>query len=113
MATQLSLGLAPAHVRLDAFHRDMALLRAVDEASQRLATDGALPPSCLGLEAALAGTCVALVEKDWVLPGPRQASMALLRGASLVAWFAQVLGRSADPARGRQSPGHASFRSLN
>jgi len=110
MATQLSLGLAPAHVRLDAFHRDMALLRAVDDASRHL--DGGAP-SCLGLEAALAGTCVALSEKDWVLPGPRQASIALLRGASLVAWFAQLLGRSADPARGRQAPGHASFRSLH
>ena len=115
MATQLSLGLAPARVRLDAACRDMALLRAVDEATSALALRVPMgpAPSTLGLEGLLAGLAVALQERDWVLPGPRHSAIALLRGASLTAWFGQALGRACDPARGRQSPGLASFRSLN
>jgi pyruvate dehydrogenase E1 component alpha subunit len=115
MATQLSLGLAPARVRLESSCRDMALLRAVDEATAELALRVPLGPcpSTRGLEALLAGVAVALQDKDWILPGARHAAIALLRGASLQAWFGQVLGRTSDPSRGRQSPGLASFRSLN
>lgn len=115
MATQLTLSLAPARVRLEASWRDMAFLRAVDEATRELALRMPMgpAPSTLGLEALLSGVAVAIIERDWLLPGPRQSAIALLRGASLHAWFGQVLGRSSDPGRGRQSPGLASFRSLN
>jgi pyruvate dehydrogenase E1 component alpha subunit len=115
MATQLSLGLAPARVRLEAACRDMALLRCVDEATAALALRVPMGPvpAGTGLEALLSGTAVALQDRDWVLPGARHAAIALLRGASLHAWFGQALGRASDPARGRQSPGLASFRSLN
>ncbi len=115
MATQLSLGLAPARVRLDAACRDMALLRAVEDAMHELALTAALGPvpSWKGTEAVLSGIAAAAHDRDWILPGPRQASVALLRGASLHAWFGQVLGRTSDPSRGRQSPGLVSFRSLN
>ena len=67
MATQLSLGLQPARVRLDASCRDMALLRAVDEATSALAMRHPMgpTPSTLGLEALLSGTAVALQERDW------------------------------------------------
>lgn len=114
MATQLSLGLAPARVRLDVACRDMALLRAVEEATDALALRVPMGPrpSWLGTEALLSGLAAAMTERDWLLPGPRQSAAALLRGASLHAWFGQVLGRGSDPARGRQSPGLASFRSL-
>ena len=107
---------SPAAVaeRLRSHHRTISLLREADEMAARLAREGetGLHVSCVGLEALLSGVERALDPRDWVLPGVRQSSIALARGAALSAWFGQILGRVSDPARGRSSPGAGSFRSL-
>jgi len=99
---------------LRALHRSLALLRAVDLRSLELSQAGhagAYMPLA-GSECVLAGVAATLAPKDWVLPGRRQSAIALLRGLSCTAWFAQVLGRTSDPSRGRQEPGHLGARAV-
>lgn len=104
-------GSTPPEV-LVALHGVMARLRAVDEAAGELSRRGTigLHAPAGGSEAALTGTAAALEPGDWVLPGPRQSAIALARGVSLRAWFAQLLGRAADPSRGRQAPDHGAWK---
>lgn len=108
---------SPAAVaeRLRSHHRTISLLREADGMAARLAREGelGLHVSGAGLEALLSGVERALDPRDWILPGIRQSSIALARGAALSAWFGQLLGRVSDPARGRSAPGAGSFRSLN
>ena len=101
--------------RLRGAVRAAALIRAADERAAELSRSGltGLVVPATGLEVLLAGTAAALRPDDWVLPGVRQAPVALARGLQPVSWFAQVLGRIADPARGRQEPGHPAVRGLN
>ncbi|MEM7246094.1 MAG: thiamine pyrophosphate-dependent enzyme [Acidobacteriota bacterium] len=96
-------------------YRSIRLLRLVDETADRLARAGEMGVHvpCRGQEALLAGVAAATRAGDWLMPGPRQSSIGLLRGLSLVSHFSQLLGRSADPSRGRQAPGHPTVRSLN
>jgi TPP-dependent pyruvate/acetoin dehydrogenase alpha subunit len=114
--TQIAATPAPAEAaeRLSALHRTMVLLRVADEAASALARDGHVgvhvPAS--GTEGVLAGVASQLQAGDWALPGVRQAGIALARGASLEGWFAQLLGRSSDPTRGRQEPAHVAYSSL-
>jgi len=107
-----------AEIRIETLERvlrSMALLRAADERSQELARAGecGVHVPALGTEAVLAAVVESVESRDWLLPGVRQSAVALARGLSPVSWFAQVLGRVADPTRGRQEPNHPAVRSLN
>jgi TPP-dependent pyruvate/acetoin dehydrogenase alpha subunit len=100
---------------LRALHAGLCLLRTADAAAGKLAREGktGLHVSSEGLEAVLGGTASALLPTDWVLPGVRQSPIALARGFNPISWFAQRLGRIADPTRGRQEPGHLAVKNLN
>jgi TPP-dependent pyruvate/acetoin dehydrogenase alpha subunit len=91
-----------------ALHRTMVRLRAADAVADRLSRQGriGLHVSSMGLEALLAGVASELREADWLFPGLRHAGIALARGVPATTYFAQVLGCTADPCRGRQEPGH-------
>jgi TPP-dependent pyruvate/acetoin dehydrogenase alpha subunit len=101
--------------RLTAAFSSAALIRAADEKAVELARAGrtGLVAPATGLEVLLAGTAAAMSEADWALPGVRQSPIALARGLQPVSWFSQLLGRIADPARGRQEPYHPAVASLN
>ena len=106
---------APETGPLAQAYRSAALIRAADEKAVELAHAGhaGLVVPATGLEALLAGTAAVLRDTDWVLPGVRQSPIALARGLQPVSWFSQLLGRIADPSRGRQEPYHPAVRSLN
>ena len=105
----------PGAERLAAVFASAALIRASDEKAVELSRAGhcGLVVPATGLEVLLAGTAAAMATEDWALPGPRQSPIALARGLQPVSWFSQVLGRIADPSRGRQEPYHPSVASLN
>jgi TPP-dependent pyruvate/acetoin dehydrogenase alpha subunit len=105
----------PDAERLVAAYSSAALIRAADEKAVELSRAGrtGLVVPATGCEVLLGGTAAAMRADDWALPGVRQSPIALARGLAPVSWFSQILGRIADPSRGRQEPYHPSVASLN
>ena len=95
-----------------AVHETMTLHRALDTRLATLQREGELPyfAPVLGEEGAVVGAMAALEPTDWVFATARESRGALARGVSVEAFLAQVLGRAADHAMGRQAPGHYSSR---
>ncbi|MCC6672131.1 MAG: 3-methyl-2-oxobutanoate dehydrogenase [Planctomycetes bacterium] len=60
----------------------------------------------LGQEAATIGSAAAMGPGDWVFPALREAAAAILRGLSLDAAIAQLMGKASDRCKGRQMPCH-------
>ncbi|GAB4234005.1 MAG: pyruvate dehydrogenase (acetyl-transferring) E1 component subunit alpha [Deltaproteobacteria bacterium] len=89
-------------------HRNMVLLRAIDEkavALQRSGRVGFFVPST-GQEACSVGAGHAVREGDWIFPSYRDHGVGLMRGYPLASLIGQILGNSTDATRGRQMPNH-------
>lgn len=95
-----------------AVYETMTLHRALDTRLATLQREGELPyfASALGEEGAIVGAMAALEPTDWVFATARESRGALARGVSAETFLAQVLGRAADHAMGRQAPGRFSSR---
>jgi TPP-dependent pyruvate/acetoin dehydrogenase alpha subunit len=106
--------LSPERAR-DAF-RTMLRIRVLGERAQALVGEGRVAghPDARGAEAAIVGAVAAVAADDVVVPGTREAVVALHRGLPMAALAAQLFGNANDIARGHQPPGHAvSPRALN
>lgn len=101
--------LSLSHEELRGMYRDMLAGRLLDERLgrlQRLGKSSFVAPNS-GHEAAHAGVARALQRgRDWLFPYYRDSGLALMHGVPPVEIFAQSLATRADPARGRQMPGH-------
>jgi pyruvate dehydrogenase E1 component alpha subunit len=94
----------------------MLRLRALDARAAELLEQGriSLYPRLIGGEAAIVGAALAVEADDVIVPGRREAGVALLRGLPVSALAAQLYGNANDLARGRQLPGCPAFpRALN
>lgn len=103
-------------VTLKRFYRDMLAARLLDEKFTILLRTGKIafvaPHS--GHEAAQIGLAHALQRgHDWFFPYYRDAGAILALGVPLKEMFGHALATLADPAKGRQMPGHFGSKSLN
>lgn len=97
-------------------YRAMLCLRAVDQAAREQVAKGRIGSyaETRGYEAAIVGAVAALASEDVVVPGRREAGVALYRGLPLRAWVAQLFGNGNDLSRGRGLPGSPAVpRALN
>jgi TPP-dependent pyruvate/acetoin dehydrogenase alpha subunit len=97
-------------------YRTMLRMRALGERARALVSEGRIAgyPDARGAEAAIVGAAAALVADDYIVPGPREAAVALHRGLPVAALAAQIYGNANDIGRGHQPAGHAvSPRALN
>ncbi len=100
---------------LQRLHRDMQLLRRLDErltALQRQGRTGS-HSSTKGQEAVPVAAALVSRKTDWVFPAFREGGLALARGFPLRRYLAQVFGTRDDVQLGRQMPGHQSSRDVN
>ena len=93
-------------------YRWMVLARVIDERCLSLQRQGRIgfyaPLS--GQEAAQVGCAFALRPEDWIFPAYRELAVALVRGVPLRSALDQMIGNSADLAKGAQMPNHFAFR---
>lgn len=97
-------------------YRAMLCLRAVDQVARDQVGKGRIGSysETRGYEAAIVGAVAALQPEDVVVPGRREAGVALYRGMPLRSWVAQLFGNANDLSRGRQLPGSPAVpRALN
>lgn len=106
-----SEGLGLGVAELQRLYEAMVTTRAVDQHARRLHDDSEIGfyVASYGLEAVSAGAALCLEPADWLFPSHRDLGMYLLRGGSIRSWFDQLFGNAADPAKGRQLPGHATL----
>lgn len=109
------LDLEPETLR--AIYRKMVAARRFDERSSRLQRQGKtsfVAPSA-GHEAAQVAIAQAVeVGRDWLFPYYRDAyGVMLALGVEAEELFGQSLGSRADPAKGRQMPGHPGSKAFN
>lgn len=101
--------------RLAEAYRWMVLARVIDERCLSLQRQGRIgfyaPLS--GQEAAQVGAAMALRPEDWIFPAYREVAVALVRGVTVRSILDQLIGNSADLARGTQMPNHFAFREQN
>lgn len=93
-------------------YRAMLRIRLLDERMMTLQRQGRVGfyGACQGEEAAAVGSAFALEAQDWIFPALRQGAALLLRGFPLAAFVGQILGNTADLAKGRQMPSHQASR---
>lgn len=92
----------------------MVLSRTLDKKivnAQRQGRVGFYTPT-MGQEAAQVGVSMALEKDDWVFGYYRDVPMMLHRGVPMETVINQVMGNSADIAKGRQMPSHYSSKAL-
>jgi len=97
-------------------YRTMLRMRVLGERARALVAEGRIAgyPDTRGAEAAIVGAAAALSADDVIVPGPREAVVALHRGLPIAALAAQLYGNANDIGRGHQPAGHAvSPRALN
>ncbi len=97
-------------------YRTMLRIRVLGERARALVSEGRIAgyPDTRGAEAAIVGAAAALAADDVIVPGPREAAVALHRGLPVAALAAQLFGNANDIGRGHQPAGHAvSPRALN
>lgn len=100
--------------QLLALHREMVLLRRLDERLTALTRQGRVGShaSAAGQEAVPVAAALAARKTDWVFPAFREGGTMLLRGFPLARYLAQVFGTRDDVLKGRQMPGHQSSREV-
>ena len=93
----------------------MVRTRAVDEKCLILVRQGrtAFYAASAGQEGAQVGTATALAPQDWIFPAHRELGCLITRGMPLEEIFGQVMGKMADPCKGRQMPVHFGSRPLH
>lgn len=96
-------------------YRLMVTMRHIHDRATNLQRQGRIHSwlGCLGQEAAIIGTALALKNEDWVFPTYREHPIPLLRGVSLKALFDHIFANGADNVRGRNLPPEYSFREVN
>ncbi|MHA2621750.1 MAG: thiamine pyrophosphate-dependent dehydrogenase E1 component subunit alpha [bacterium JZ-2024 1] len=89
-------------------YRYMVRTRLVDERALIMQKQGkiAFYASSAGQECTQVATAYALQEGDWVFPSHREQGVFLTRGMTLEEVLGHFMSRVADPAKGRQMPGH-------
>jgi TPP-dependent pyruvate/acetoin dehydrogenase alpha subunit len=103
----------PADLGLDedglkSLYRWLVLTRAVDDRGLILVKQGRAGffAQSAGQEAAMVGSAAPLRSDDWIFPAHRELGVCLVAGMSTADIFGQILGRTNDPAGGRQMPSH-------
>ncbi len=92
-------------------YRTMVLVREFDRRMLMLQRQGRIGfyGPILGQEAATVGSVAAMEDRDWIFPALREGAAAMMRGMSLSETIAQLMGNSADRAKGRQMPCHYTY----
>ncbi len=92
--------------------RQMVETRFLDERLTRLQRQGRIGfhVGCLGEEAAIIGSALALQTEDWIFPCYREFGAALLRGMPYQSFIDNLYGNANDTAKGRQMPDHYTCR---
>jgi 2-oxoisovalerate dehydrogenase E1 component alpha subunit len=90
-----------------ALYEHMVLARVLDERLIALQRAGRITQhaSALGEEATIVGAVAAMLDDDWVFPGPRDVAAALWRGVPLAAVAHHSYGSARDAGKGRDAPG--------
>jgi 2-oxoisovalerate dehydrogenase E1 component alpha subunit len=97
-------------------YRDLVLARMLDERLVRLQRQGKssfVAPSAGHEAIQIAMAHAVRTGHDWLFPYYRDYAMASALGVPLVEIFGQMLGTTADPAKGRQMPSHPGSKDLN
>ena len=69
--------------------------------------------SAVGQEATEVGAAYSLRQDDWIAPSHRDWTSNIVKGAPLKHCFAQLFAKTTSPDRGRSSPAHMGYPSLN
>lgn len=101
--------------KLVRLYRTMVLSREIDRQCLALQRQGRITfyGTCVGQEAAFAGSVFALESKDWLFPHYRGQTAALARGVNANEFFAELFANFEDPAKGRQLPLFFARKDLN
>jgi pyruvate dehydrogenase E1 component alpha subunit len=101
-----------SHEDLLKMHRYMLTVRRFNEKGMSLQRQGRIGffMESTGQEACQIGMAYTLNAIDWAFPSYRDPGTCLVRGVPMSALFDQIMGNSADEAKGRQMPVHWGFR---
>ncbi len=93
---------------LQSVYRSMVRTRMLDERLTALQRQGRIGfhVGCLGEEAAILGSAIAMRPRDWIFPCYREFGAALHRGMDFQRFIDNLFGNANDIARGRQMPDH-------
>lgn len=97
-------------------YRMMVKCRMCDEKARILFRQGKYAGnfySNVGQEAGEVGAAYSLRESDWVAPSHRDWTACIIKGAPLKACFVQLFGKVDSPDRGKSTPAHMGYPSLN
>jgi TPP-dependent pyruvate/acetoin dehydrogenase alpha subunit len=97
-------------------YRMMVKCRMCDEKARILFRQGKYAGnfySNVGQEAGEVGAGYSLRVEDWVAPSHRDWTACIIKGAPLTACFAQLFGKVDSPDRGKSTPAHMGYPSLN
>ena len=92
-------------------HRYMLTVRRFNEKGMSLQRQGRIGffMESTGQEACQIGMSYTLSNGDWAFPSYRDPGTCLVRGVPMSALWDQIMGNSADEAKGRQMPVHWGF----
>lgn len=92
-------------------HKYMLTVRRFNEKGMSLQRQGRIGffMESTGQEACQVGMAYPLNQSDWVFPSYRDPGTCLVKGVPMSALLDQVMGNSADEAKGRQMPLHWGF----
>ena len=105
-----------SQTQLERIYRDMLAARILDERLVMLLRQGKISfyAQSSGQEGVQVGAAHAVrAGRDWIYPYYRDLGMAIAVGVPIHEIVAQLMGRSADPAKGRQMPQHFGSRERN
>lgn len=101
--------------QLDHAYRCMVMMRLLHDRATALQRQGRIHSwlGCLGQEAAIIGSGLALQPEDWAFPSYREHAVALVRGIPVRKLMDHLFGNALDHAKGRNLPPEYSFREIN
>ncbi len=96
-------------------YRSMVMMRLLHDRATNLQRTGRIHSwlGCLGQEAAIVASGMALAPQDWVFPSYREHAVALVRGIPMRKLLDHLFGNAADNVMGRNLPPEYSFREVN
>lgn len=101
--------------QLDLAYRCVVMMRLLHDRATALQRQGRIHSwlGCLGQEAAIVGSGLALQPEDWAFPSYREHAVALVRGIPVRKLVDHLFGNALDHAKGRNLPPEYSFREVN
>lgn len=105
-----------SQAKLERLYRDMLTARLLDERMVTLLRQGktSFYAQSSGQEGVQVGAAHAVrAGRDWIYPYYRDLGMAVAVGVPITEIVAQLMGKTADPAKGRQMPQHFGSRERN